>query len=116
MSTEQSSDSKKLQLSLQQKLGILLTFSKDKVVEQIQCVWFIILYLVVFQVLVLGLPIVYSLMIAAGIMIVIIGLAFFMEGLRLGLMPLGETLGSTLPRKKFLVSLASRQVWLLVLF
>ena len=51
--------------------------------------------------LVLGLPIVYSLMIAVGIIIVIIGLAFFMEGLRLGLMPLGETLGSTLPRKRF---------------
>ena len=102
MSTEQSSDSKKLQLTTRQKLGIILSFSKDKVVEQIQCVWFIILYLIVFQVLVLGLPIVYSLMIAAGIMIVIVGLAFFMEGLRLGLMPLGETLGSTLPRKKIL--------------
>ena len=49
--------------------------------------------------MVLGLPIVYSLMIAVGIIIVIIGLAF-MEGLRLGLMPLGESLGSTLPRKK----------------
>jgi hypothetical protein len=39
-------------------------------------------------------------MIAVGILIVIVGLAFFMEGLRLGLMPLGEILGSTLPRKK----------------
>ena len=96
MSTEQSSDSKRLQLTTQQKLSILFTFAKDKVVEQIQCVWFIILYLIVFQVLVLGLPIVYSLMIAVGIMIVIVGLAFFMEGLRLGLMPLGETLGSSL--------------------
>ena len=46
MSTEQSSDSNKLQLSLQQKLGIILSFSKDKIVEQIQCVWFIILYLI----------------------------------------------------------------------
>ena len=100
MSAEQSSDQDKLRLSTQQKLGILLSFAKDKVIEQVQCVWFIILYLIVFQVLVLGLPIVYSLMIAAGIVIVIIGLAFFMEGLRLGLMPLGETLGSTLPRKK----------------
>jgi len=100
MCPEQSSDTKKLQLSFRQKLSILLSFAKDKVVEQIQCVWFIILYLVVFQLLVLGLPIVYSLMIAVGIGIVIIGLAFFMEGLRLGLMPLGETLGSTLPRKK----------------
>ena len=37
-------------------------------------------------------------MIAVGIIIVIIGLAF-LEGLRLGLMPLGETLGSTLQEK-----------------
>ena len=102
MATEQSSDQKKLQLSLKQKISILLSFSKDKIIEQIQCVWFIILYLIIFQVLVLGLPIVYSLMIAVGILIVIVGLAFFMEGLRLGLMPLGETLGSTLPRKKIL--------------
>jgi len=102
MSAEQSSDQDKLRLTTQQKIGILCSFAKDKVVEQIQCVWFIILYLIVFQLLVLGLPIVYSLMIAVGIGIVIIGLAFFMEGLRLGLMPLGETLGSTLPRKKIL--------------
>lgn len=100
MSQVQSSDQKKLQLSFSQKLSIILSFAKDKVMEQIQCVWFIIMYLIVFQVLVLGLPIVYSLMIAVGILIVIVGLAFFMEGLRLGLMPLGEILGSTLPRKK----------------
>ena len=100
MSAEQSTDSNTLKLSFSQKAGILLSFSKDKIVEQIQCVWFIVFYLIVFHmILVLGLPIVYSLMIAAGIMIVIIGLAFFMEGLRLGLMPLGETLGSTLPVK-----------------
>ena len=89
MAPEQSSDQSKLQLSMQQKISILLSFAKDKVIEQIQCVWFIIMYLVVFQILVLGLPIVYSLMIAVGILIVIVGLAFFMEGLRLGLMPLG---------------------------
>ncbi|MAS78923.1 MAG: hypothetical protein CMI25_00715 [Opitutae bacterium] len=100
MSPVQSSDQKKLQLSFSQKLSIILSFAKDKVMEQIQCVWFIIMYLIVFQVLVLGLPIVYSLMIAVGILIVIVGLAFFMEGLRLGLMPLGEILDSTLPRKK----------------
>ena len=68
MSPEQSSDTSKLQLSLKQKLSIILSFSKDKVIEQIQCVWFIIMYLIVFQILVLGLPIVYSLMIAVGIL------------------------------------------------
>ena len=102
MTNEQKTDGKALKLSPMQTISILLSFAKDKVVEQIQCVWFIILYLIVFQVLVLGLPIVYSLMIAVGIIIVIIGLAFFMEGLRLGLMPLGEELGSSLPRKKIL--------------
>ena len=54
MATEQAYDKDKLQLSLRQKLGIVLSFAKDKVVEQIQCVWFIILYLVLFQLLVLG--------------------------------------------------------------
>ena len=102
MTNEQKTDGKALKLSPMQTISILLSFAKDKVVEQIQCVWFIILYLIIFQVLVLGLPIVYSLMIAVGIIIVIIGLAFFMEGLRLGLMPLGEELGSSLPRKKIL--------------
>ena len=102
MSAEQNTDGKSLKLSPKQSISILVSFAKDKIIEQIQCVWFIILYLIVFQVLVLGLPIVYSLMIAVGILIVIVGLAFFMEGLRLGLMPLGETLGSSLPRKKIL--------------
>tara|TARA_Y100001947_G_scaffold159608_1_gene178336 strand:+ start:4077 stop:6305 length:2229 start_codon:yes stop_codon:yes gene_type:complete len=100
MSPEQSSDHTKLQLSFSQKLSILLSFSKDKIVEQIQCVWFVLAYMILFQLLVLGLPVVYAAMIGVGIVIVIVGLAFFMEGLRLGLMPLGEVLGSTLPRKK----------------
>ena len=80
-------------------MGVLLPYFKDRIVEQIKCVWFIIAYLVVFQYLVLGLPIIYALTIAAGIGIVIVGLAFFMEGLRLGLMPLGEVVGSVMPRK-----------------
>jgi hypothetical protein len=89
-------------LTFKQQAGILIPFAWDKVKEQIGCVWFVLAYLIFFQVLVLGLGIVYSAMIAAGIAITIVGLAFFMEGLRLGLMPLGETLGSTLPRKKIL--------------
>ena len=80
MSPEQSSDSNKLQLSFRQKLSILLSFSKDKVVEQIQCVWFVLAYMILFQLLILGLPIVYATMIGVGISIVIVGLAFFMEG------------------------------------
>ena len=41
-------------------------------------------------------------MIGIGILIVAIGLMFFMEGLRLGMMPLGETIGAVLPRNSSL--------------
>lgn len=66
--------------------------------EQVKTVWFIIAYLVVFQALVLHLPVVHSVTISLGVLVVIIGLTFFMEGLRLGLMPFGETIGAILPR------------------
>lgn len=66
--------------------------------DQVSGIWFIVTYLVVFQLLVLQLPITYALMIGAGILVVATGLMFFMEGLRLGLMPLGEQIGSVLPK------------------
>jgi hypothetical protein len=90
------------QLTFKQQMGILVPFAWDKVKEQIACVWFVLAYMIVFQLLVLGIDLAYALMIAVGIGITILGLAFFMEGLRLGLMPLGEVLGSTLPRKKIM--------------
>ncbi len=37
-------------------------------------------------------------MIGVGIRIIALGLMFFMAGLRLGLRPLGETIGAILPR------------------
>ncbi|MFK8031353.1 MAG: DUF1538 domain-containing protein [Gammaproteobacteria bacterium] len=66
--------------------------------NQIKGIWFIVAYLIVFQILVLRLPIVYAGMITAGIFLVAVGLMAFMEGLRLGLMPLGEVIGSVLPQ------------------
>ena len=90
------------QLTFKQQMGILVPFAWDKVKEQISCVWFVLAYMILFQLLVLGIDLAYALMIAVGIGITILGLAFFMEGLRLGLMPLGEVLGSTLPRKKIM--------------
>ncbi len=79
-------------------LRILYPYFAENFMEQVRSVWFIVVYLVVFQILVLGLPIVYASMIGVGIVIVAVGLMFFMEGLRLGLMPLGETIGAVLPR------------------
>jgi len=79
-------------------VSILWRYFKEKALEQLKSIWFIIAYLLVFQTLVLGLPIIYGATIAVGILIVVIGLTFFMEGLRLGLMPFGETIGAILPR------------------
>jgi len=80
-------------------LRLLIPYARRHFVDQLKSIWFIVAYLVVFQLLVLQLPLTYSLMISAGITIVLVGLMFFMEGLRLGLMPLGETIGSVFPRK-----------------
>ncbi len=91
-------------LSAFQSLGargiasILGRYFREKAVEQLRSVWFIIVYLLLFQVFVLQLPIIYGVTIALGILFVVIGLTFFMEGLRLGLMPFGETIGAILPR------------------
>ena len=89
----------RFKLSLRDTLRILGPYLRRKLAAQIKGIWFIVSYLIVFQLLVLRLPIVYAATIALGIAIVAVGLAFFMEGLRLGLMPLGDAIGRILPKK-----------------
>lgn len=88
----------KVQLGFKATLALLLPYFREKFFEQVRSIWFIVVYLLFFQIVVLGLPIVYVAMIAAGVLVVAVGLMFFMEGLRVGLMPLGETIGAVLPR------------------
>ena len=85
-------------LGLKGTFDVLWPYVREKFTEQVKSIWFIIFYLFVFQIAVLKLPIVYAGMIGAGIFIVALGLMFFMEGLRLGLMPFGEIIGAVLPR------------------
>ena len=85
---------RKVRLSLGDSLKILGPYVYENFFEQLKTIWFIVAYLLLFQILVLGLPIVHAIMIGVGIGIVAFGLMFFMEGLRLGLMPLGETIGA----------------------
>ncbi len=99
MNTATQVDTHRFQLGFRDSFRVLWPYVKHKFMGQLEGVWFIVLYLIAFQLLVLSLPIVYSLMIAVGIFVVVVGLMFFMEGLRLGLMPLGEVIGSVLPRK-----------------
>jgi hypothetical protein len=51
---------------------------------------------------VLNIPVANALVVALRIGVVVLGLAFFMEGLFLGLMPLGEICGIKLPQKTVL--------------
>ena len=79
-------------------LSVLWPYFRAKFTEQVKGIWFIVFYLLFFQAVVLKLPVVFATMISAGFAIVVLGLMFFIEGLRLGLMPFGETSGAILPR------------------
>lgn len=80
-------------------VAMLFEYTKKRVLEQLKSVAFIILYLVLFQVIILGVPLANTLATAGGITLVVFGLAFFLEGLILGLMPVGERVGVKLPTK-----------------
>ena len=74
-------------------------YVRVRLVEQLRAVIPLAIYLVAFQLLILQQPVAGALSITAGLLAVILGLMFFMEGLAVGLMPFGETIGSTLPTR-----------------
>jgi len=67
--------------------------------EQLKAVVPLAVYLFLFQLLILRQQVADSWLITGGLLAVIIGLMLFMEGLKVGLMPFGETIGNTLPKK-----------------
>ncbi len=89
----------RVKLSPAQVLGILGPYVRRRLGEQVKAVWLIVLYLIAFQTLLLGIPVFGATVISVGIVLVVVGLMFFMEGLLLGLMPLGELIGIRLPQK-----------------
>ncbi len=92
----------KLKLTFNDIVQLVKPYLKSRSFEQIKAVVPLAVYLVLYQFLVLGQPIMNAGIIAVGLSAVIIGLMFFMEGLRLGLMPLGEEIGHKLPKKSTL--------------
>jgi len=67
--------------------------------EQLRAVVPLAIYLVLFQMLILRQSVMDSWIITGGLLAVIVGLMLFMEGLKVGLMPFGETIGNTLPSR-----------------
>ncbi|SVD75156.1 uncharacterized protein METZ01_LOCUS428010, partial [marine metagenome] len=67
--------------------------------EQLRAVFPLAAYLALFQLFILRVNVEDAGIITAGLVAVIIGLMIFMEGLKIGLMPFGESLGTSLPAK-----------------
>lgn len=71
-------------------------------VEQLRAVVPLAVYLALFQLLILRQNVTDSWIITSGLLAVIVGLMLFMEGLKVGLMPFGESIGSFLPARSSL--------------
>ena len=89
----------KLQVRTVDIYRILEPYVSIRLKEQIKAVVPLAIYLVLFQLLILRQNVTDSWIITGGLVSVIIGLMFFMEGLKIGLMPFGKTIGTTLPAK-----------------
>ncbi|TVQ18113.1 MAG: DUF1538 domain-containing protein [Spirochaetaceae bacterium] len=89
----------RVKVGFSRAMQMLIPYVKRRVMGQVRSVALIVAYLIVFQLLVLQMPIAGAGSAALGIVLVIFGLTFFMEGLMIGLMPLGELLGVQLPQK-----------------
>lgn len=78
---------------------LLRPYVTPRFMEQVKAVVPLALYLVLFQLVMLRQGVGRSWAVTAGLVAVILGLMLFMEGLKLGLMPLGESIGNTLPAR-----------------
>lgn len=78
---------------------LLLGYAFAKLREQSLIVLPLVAFLILFQVFVLREKVAQAFGVTIGIALVILGLAFFMEGVRLGLIPLAERIGASLPEK-----------------
>lgn len=78
---------------------LLKPYVAPRFMEQARAVVPLAVYLVLFQILLLRQGVQNSWAVSAGLLGVMVGLMLFMEGLKLGLMPLGEAIGNTLPAR-----------------
>lgn len=96
---------KRIRLPFRTALSMLYNYASTKFVEQAKSVAFIIFYLVGFQIFVLNTTPADAFQVAGGVAMVVFGLSFFLEGLFLGLMPLGERVGVKLPQKSHILGI-----------
>ena len=81
---------------------LIAPYFQVRFTAQLRAVLPLVIYLALFQILILRHRIEDALVISGGLLAVIVGLMLFIEGLKIGLMPFGETIGSSLPKKSTL--------------
>ena len=79
--------------------NLIRPYVSTRLMDQLRAVIPLAIYLILFQLIVLREHITDAWIITSGLTAVIIGLMLFMEGLRVGLMPFGEALGTSLPTR-----------------
>ena len=89
----------KLQLRPIDIYNVVRPYVSVRLLDQVKAVVPLAIYLVLFQMFILRQDVTDSWIITGGLVAVIVGLMLFMEGLKVGLMPFGETIGNTLPTK-----------------
>ncbi len=92
----------KIQLRAIDVHRLLTPYISIRLISQLKAVVPLAAYLIIFQLLILKQMVLDHWIIVAGLFAVIIGLMIFMEGLKVGLMPFGETIGNSLPKKSSL--------------
>ena len=89
----------KIQLRRIDAYRLIQPYVSVRFIEQLKALLPLALYLAIFQLFILRQVIQDSYAIVAGLFAVIMGLMLFIEGIKQGLMPFGEEMGNTLPKK-----------------
>ncbi len=95
----------RIRVTFADAVRILWLHFRSRIEGQVRCVLPVVVYLFIFQIAILRNAISHAASIAVSVGGVVLGLMFFMEGLRLWLMPVGETIGDSLPRKSSLTTI-----------
>ncbi len=88
-----------IKLNRSEKFRLLRPYISVRFMEQVKAVVPLAVYMILFQILILRQFSADYWVMMGGLFAVIVGLMFFMEGLKHGLMPFGTVIGATLPRK-----------------
>ena len=94
-----SLNNQRVRIPFSRAVAMVGAYARSRLGAQARSVAFVVAYLLLTQVLIFKVPIREGLGVALGIGATVAGLAFFLEGLFLGIMPLGEQSGLSLPGK-----------------